>query len=279
MKFQTLDLEMHHGIAIIWLNRPEMRNAITDVVVTELHAALDAVDRDISVRAVMLAGRGTVFCAGIDVNEMRATASRSARAIRNDALNYARLLQKLDTLSKPTVCRVHGAAMGGGIGLVVACDIAVSTHEAVFRIAGVRLGLVPALVMPYIVNAIGERNARRYVLSGEAFSAAEAYRIGMVQDIAPSAELDKKIEDLLGELLKGGPGAIAAAKDLIRTVTHAPAGEKLLATTLKRAVAARTTDEAREGVLSFLEKRSPAWADPDRSAKATRKKTTLAKKS
>jgi methylglutaconyl-CoA hydratase len=163
-------------------------------------------------------------------------------------------------MKKPTVARVHGAAFAGGMGLIAACDIAVAAHSAEFCLSEVRLGLVPATISPYVIAAMGRRSAHRYMLSAERFTAAEAYRIGFVQEIAVDEELDGTINALLGELVCGGPASHAATKDLIRAVAGRPIDEDLIGDTATRIAAARASDEGKEGVRSFLEKRKPAWA-------------------
>ena len=260
MKFDTLEIQSAHGVAVLWLNRPELRNAFNEVLIAELTRALKALAADDAVRAVVLAGRGKVFCAGADLNWMKKMAGFSPEENRADAMALAQMLHALHTLPKPTIARVHGAAIAGGLGLVSACDIAVASQDAEFCVSEVKLGLVPATISPYVLAAMGERLARRYFLTAERFTAAEAYRIGLVQELALPEELDATVNAILGHLVQAGPNALAATKDLIRSVARSPLNSELMADTAARIAAARASGEGREGVRSFLEKRKPAWA-------------------
>jgi methylglutaconyl-CoA hydratase len=180
-----------------------------------------------------------------------------------DAGRLAQLLQTLARLSKPTIARVHGAAYGGGVGLVACCDIAIAAQEATFALSEAKLGLIPATIGPYVVEAMGARAARRYMLTGERFEAAEAYRLGLVHDLVASVEaLDNRINELLGALLVAGPHAQAACKALVRSIAHRPIDERVIADTAERIAAVRASDEGREGIAAFLTRRAPAWV-PD----------------
>jgi methylglutaconyl-CoA hydratase len=177
-----------------------------------------------------------------------------------DAGALARLLQTLAGLSKPTIARVHGPAYGGGVGLVACCDIAIATQEATFALSEARLGLIPATIAPYVIEAIGARHARRYMITAERFDAAEAYRIGLVHDLAQSVEaLDERVNELLGAMLLAGPQAQKAVKALLRAVAHRPIDERIIADTAERIASVRASDEGREGIAAFLGRRSPAW--------------------
>jgi methylglutaconyl-CoA hydratase len=190
---------------------------------------------------------------------MRRIAGYSRDQNRGDALRLAEMLYRLATLRKPTIARVHGAAYAGGMGLVAACDIAVASTEAQFCLSEVKLGLIPATISPHVLAAMGERMARRYFLTAERFDAAEAYRIGFVQELSPPEELDGTINAMLGHLVAAGPEALARTKDLIRSVARRPLDADLLADTADRIADTRASPEGREGVASFLEKRTPAW--------------------
>ncbi len=276
MKYRTLEIEVHAGVGIVWMNRPEVRNALNDVMIGELTEAFHALEAQRTVRALVLAGRGSAFCAGADLNWMKKTAGYSFARNYEDALGLAEMLHTLDTLSKPTIARVHGAIFGGGLGLVAACDIAVATQDAEFCASEVKLGLVPATISPYLIGAIGSRAARRYFLSAERFPAAEAYRLGLVQELALPQEIDAVINDILGELMKGGPAALAATKDLICHVAGARIDEPLIADTAKRIASARAGAEGKEGLRAILDKRDARWVPkapegepkPSRRAKA-----------
>ena len=222
MNYQTLIVEIKYGIGIVWLNRPKAHNVFDETMIAEMSAAMRTLNDDPSVRAVVLAGKGSSFCAGGDLKWMERMAGKSLQQNCNDALNFATLLHIIDTLKKPTIARVHGFVSAGGVGLVAACDMAVAALDAEFRLSEVRLGLIPSTIGPYVIRAIGERAARRYFLSAELFTAAEAYRIGLVSDIAPLEELDARINELLGQLIQGGPVAQALAKEWIRAVAGVP---------------------------------------------------------
>lgn len=259
MTFESLEITSAGGIATIWLNRPDVRNAFDDTVIAELGAALATLAEDPAVRVVILAGRGSAFCAGANLNWMKRMAGYSYEENRTDALALANMLNRLYSLPKPTIARVHGPAFAGGMGLVCACDMAIASTEAQFRLTEVRIGLTPATISPYVINAMGERMARRYFLTAEAFDAAEAHRIGVVHDMTAPDALDGRITDIAAQLLQGSPAALAASKTLIADVARAPIDEALIGDTAARIAEARASEEGREGVRSFLEKRRPAW--------------------
>jgi methylglutaconyl-CoA hydratase len=261
--FTTLQVETRNGIGILWMNRPEVRNAFNETMIAELTAALEAFEADKAVRAVVLAGHGPAFCAGADLNWMKKMAGYGFEENHADALALARMLHRLATLSKPTVARVHGPAFAGGMGLVSACDIAVATYDVEFCLSEVKLGLIPATIGPYVAAAIGERMARRYFLTAERFDAAEAYRIGLVQELCVAEELDGTVNALLGHLVAAGPHALAATKDLIRAVANRTVTEDVIADTATRIATIRASAEGKEGIRSFLEKRKPAWVEPE----------------
>jgi methylglutaconyl-CoA hydratase len=260
--YTTIDVAERNGVALITLNRPEVHNAFDETLIAELTRALAALDAAPTVRAVVLLGAGPSFCAGADLNWMRRMAGYSYEENSADAAALATLLETLYALSKPTIARVHGAAYGGGVGLIACCDIAVAVPDAMFSLSEARLGLIPATIGPYVIEAIGVRHARRYFISGERFEAAEAFRLGLVHDLAPLAELDGKINELLGALLLAGPHAQAAAKALIRAVAHRPIDRNVIDDTVARIATLRATDEAREGMAAFLNRRPAAWV-PD----------------
>jgi len=241
------------------LNRPEVHNALDDQLIGDLGASLDKIAADRAVRLVLLTGQGTSFCAGGDLAWMRRTADYTIEQNLADAMNLARLLHRLHTMPQPTLALVNGPAYGGGVGLVACCDIAVAAQEATFALSEARLGLIPATIGPYVVEAIGARYARRYFLTAERFEAAEAYRIGLVHDIVTAAELDARINELLGALMLAGPHAQLECKALIRGVAHRPIDADVVGGTAEHIAAVRASPEAREGVAAFLEKRRPAW--------------------
>ena len=255
----TLQIEVRNHVGLIWLNRPQIHNALSDVVLTEIRSALKSMGRDKGVRALVLAGHGKSFCAGADLNWMKKAASYSTAQNTRDAIGLAETLWTLASFTKPTVARVHGNAFAGGMGLVAACDIAIASLDAVFCISEVKLGLIPATISPYVVRAMGERAAGRYFLSAERFDAAEAYRIGFVHDICPPEELDGRVNDMLGHLITGGARALDETKKLVALVGGTRLTPVVRAETARRIAQTRTSAEGREGIASFLEKRKPKW--------------------
>jgi methylglutaconyl-CoA hydratase len=224
-----------------------------------LTAELARLGGDESVRVVVLTGAGRSCSAGADLNWMRRTSTYGEAENLADARALAGLMQTLNELGKPTVARVNGAALGGGTGLVACCDIVVASERAVFGTTEVRLGLIPSVIGPYVLAAVGPRHARRLMLTGERISAAEALRLGLVHEVAPAEQLDQAVERVVGELLKGGPAALAAAKHLIRDLAGRPIEAALIDGTAQRIATLRATGEAREGVGAFLDKRAPDW--------------------
>jgi methylglutaconyl-CoA hydratase len=254
-----LDIETEGAVARITLNRPEVRNAFDDALLKRLTQAFKDVESDKGVRVVVLAGSGPAFCAGADLNWMKRMAGYSYDENLADAQALAQMLATLDRLPKPTIARVHGAAFAGGTGLVAACDIAVGTPEAKFCLSEAKLGLSPATISPYVLRAMGERQARRYFLSAEVFGAEEAFRIGMLSALVPATELDATIEALVKNLLAGGPQAHARIKELIQAVASRAVDDALVADTARRIAEIRVSPEGKEGIASFLEKRKPSW--------------------
>jgi methylglutaconyl-CoA hydratase len=252
-------VEKKDGVARVTLNRPEVRNAFDDSLISELRKAFDELGGDPSVRAVVLAGNGPAFCAGADLNWMKRMAGYDYAANQRDAQALADMLAALDRMPKPTIARVHGPAFAGGTGLVAACDMAVGTTEAKFCFSEAKLGLSPATISPHVLRAIGERAARRYFLTAEVFDAGEAHRIGMLSLLVPPSEIDSEIEKLLVHLLAGGPEAMRKIKELVRAVAARPLDDALVADTAKRIAEIRVSPEGREGIASFLEKRKPSW--------------------
>ena len=255
----TLDVDLRNNIALVALNRPELHNAFNETLIAELTTVLAALDADAAVRAVVLTGHGKSFCAGADLNWMKKMAGYGPAENLADAQALALMLRTLNGLSKPTVACVRGAAFGGGVGLIACCDIAVAAHDAIFSLSEAKLGLIPATISPYVIEAIGARQARRYFLSAERFTAAEAYRIGLVHDIVPEPELDNRINELLGALLVAGPVAQLECKALIRGVAHRPIDADVIAGTAQHIAAVRASPEGKEGVAAFLGKRSADW--------------------
>lgn len=253
-----------NGVVTVTLNRPDKHNAFNAGMIAELTAALQAADRDPSARVIVLTGAGKSFSAGADLAWMKSMAAYSEGENIEDSLKLAELMQVLDNLSKPTIARVNGHVFGGGVGLVACCDIAVAVESARFALSEVKLGLVPAVISPYVIAAIGERHARRFFLTAEAMDAAAAKHIGLVHETAAPDVLDVAIERELELLLQGGPEAQAAAKQLVRQVCHADtdAERHLKQTTAELIAQVRVSEEGQEGLAAFLEKRKPDWIKP-----------------
>jgi methylglutaconyl-CoA hydratase len=255
----NLIVEKKDLVATVTLNRPEVRNAFDDVLIANLTRVLLDLEKDETVRVVVLAGAGKAFCAGADLNWMKRMAGYGYEDNLKDAHALAAMLKTLDRMSKPTVARVHGPAYAGGVGLVAACDIAIGSPAAEFCLTEVKLGLSPATISPYVVRAMGERLARRYFLTGEVIDADEACRLRLLSGVAARGELDGAINALLGHLLAGGREAHAKIKDLVRTVAAGAVDDAMIADTARRIAEIRVSPEGREGIASFLEKRKPAW--------------------
>lgn len=255
-----LETEIKDGIATVRMNRPDVHNAFDDALIAALTAELLRVDGLAQARVVVLAANGKSFSAGADLNWMKRMARYSREENLRDAAALAGLMRTLDGMKKPTIARVQGAAYGGGVGLVACCDIAIATTQAGFSLSEVRLGLIPSVISPYVIAAIGERTSRRYFLTAERFDAREAFRIGLVHEVVESDALDETVAKIAAELLKGGPQAQAAAKKLIADVSRRPMDDALSAETAKRIAEIRTRDEGCEGVAAFLEKRKPDWS-------------------
>ena len=254
-----LEVEKHGGVARVILNRPELRNAFDDALIASLTKTFLEIEKDETVRVMVLAGNGPVFCAGADLNWMKRMAGYGYDQNLADARALAEMLATLDRMPKPTIARVHGAVFAGGTGLVAACDIAVGTPEAKFCLSEAKLGLSPATISPYVIRAMGERNARRYFLSAEVFDADEALRVGMLSILTTPEKLDGTITSLMSHLLAGGPEAHGKIKDLIRAVAGRRVDDALVAETAKRIAEIRGSPEGKEGVAAFLEKRKPSW--------------------
>lgn len=246
------------GVARVVLGRPELRNAFDDVLVARLTEAFEALAADASVRAVVLAGSGKAFCAGADLGWMKRMVAYGEEENRRDAEALAAMFRAIDACPKPVVGRIHGAALGGGAGLVAVCDVAIAAEGTLLGTTEVRLGIVPAVISPFVVRKIGESNARRWFLTGERFSAEEALRAGLVHAVVPEADLDAEVERTVDAFLLGGPEALAVSKELARRMGRGPLGEALDEATGIIA-ARRASAEGQEGMKAFLERRSPTW--------------------
>ena len=245
------------GITRVTLSRPERHNALDRALIDNLHNTLARLDRN--TRVLVLAGKGKSFCAGADIDWMRASAALSAEENAGDAMALSALLETLDTLHCPTIARVHGAAIGGGPGLVACCDIAVADEDTRFAFSEVRVGLIPATISPYVVRAVGPSTARRWFLSAEPFDALEAYHSGLVHDICSASDLEHNVRDRLDALLAGGMEAQRAVKALVQDATARPVDTTLQRDLAQRLAEVRAGDEAQEGLAAFLERRKPRW--------------------
>ena len=255
---KQLEIERDGGVARVWLNRPEVRNAFDGETATELRGLLDDLGADEAVRVVVLGGRGQAFSAGADLEWMKTVAAFGREDNLREADGLASLFFAIHTSPKPVVARVHGAALGGGAGLVAACDIAIAAEGTRFGFTEVRLGLIPAVISPYVVGRIGESAARELFLTGERFEAARAREIGLVCAVAPEADLDAAVEGRVSELLQAGPRALAEAKALLHAVSGRPVAD-VRRDTVERIARVRSSPEGQEGLAAFLEKRKPGW--------------------
>jgi methylglutaconyl-CoA hydratase len=254
-----LQLHFENGVETVTINRPEVRNAFNDEVITELTAVfLELAKRD-EVRCVVLAGAGAAFCAGADLNWMKRIAGYTREENVADATGLARMLDLVFRLPKPTIARVQGDVYAGGTGLVAACDMAVSVDTANYCLSEVKLGLIPATISPYVIRAMGTRAAHRYFLTAERFSALEAHRIGLVHEVVKADELDAKVGEIAKALVQAGPQAVKACKQLLHDVAGHEITAGLVQRTVENIADIRASDEGREGIQSFLGKRKPNW--------------------
>lgn len=256
---QNLSITQSGAVARITLTQPEIRNAFSDDVIAELTAAFQDVGARPDVRAVVLAAEGPAFCAGANLNWMRRMADYTRDENLADAGKLAEMLRVIYTCPQPTIARVQGDVYAGGMGLVAACDMAVSVDTAGFCLSEVKLGLIPATISPYVIRAMGARAAHRYFLTAERFDAAEALRIGFVHAVVGADQLDAKVDELLKALTSASPNAVRACKQLVQNVAEREIDASLIAATVEGIADIRASGEGREGVQSFLQKRKPGW--------------------
>jgi len=259
MTYQTLDISIAGTLATVTLNRPDVRNAFNETTISELTLAFDELGRNELVRAIVLAANGVAFCAGADLNWMKKMAGYTHAENHADALQLAEMLRTIYLCPKPVVAKVQGDCYAGGMGLVAACDIIVAAEEANFCLSEVKLGLIPATISPYVIKAMGENAARRYFLTAERFGAREAQRIGFAHEVVAADALDAKVAELVKALTNNSPNAVRQAKVLVRDVVGQNVNDALLADTAERIAHIRASEQGREGVQSFLEKRKPNW--------------------
>ena len=261
MNYETVEVVRDGGVATLWMNRPEVHNAFNAQLIADLSAACRALDADPSVRVVVLAGRGKSFSAGADLNWMKAAGEAGEAENFADAMKLAGMLRTLAEMSKPTIARVHGAALGGGMGLASACDICIAGERALFATSEVKFGIIPSAISPYVIRAIGERQAYRYFQTAERIDARRAAELGLAHEAVASDALDAKVKEVVDALLLGGPKSQSAAKELIRAVANRPLSDAVVEDTARRIASLRVTPEAREGLDAFLSKRPAAWVD------------------
>ena len=258
----TLDIRRpSRFVAEVWLNRPDVRNAFNEGVIAELHAAFTAFAADDELRVIVLGGRGKAFCAGADLAWMRAMAGFDWERNRVDAQALADMLWAVWRCPVPVVGRVHGDCYAGGVGLAAVCDVLVAVDGVDFCLSEARLGLLPATISPYVIRAMGEPAARRYFVTAERFSAAQAQAMGLVHEVVAVDAFDAKVEEIVAALVANGPMAARACKRLVRDMAGVPIDTALRAETARRIADIRASDEGREGVQSFLDKRKPNWLE------------------
>lgn len=258
--YQNILTEIDAGVGIVTLNRPERHNAFDDAMIAELAEVMLSMANDPAVRVVVISSVGKSFCAGADLAWMQRAAGYDFEQNKRDAGMLAEMLRRIAACTKPVIARVQGPAYGGGVGVIAACDIAVATFESRFSLTEVRLGLIPAVIGPHVLAAIGERYARRYMLTAEVFSAAEAYRIGLLHEmVADDEALDAAVGEWVEAILKNGPRALAECKALVRAIAGSSLDAQVIETTVESIARVRVAPEGQEGLAAFLEKRKPNW--------------------
>jgi len=252
------------GVARLTMNRPDLRNAFNEQLIGDISGAMDRLTQDPQVRVIVLTGAGKAFSAGADLNMMKRAAAFTTAENKDDARRMANMLAAIRQSPKPTLARVNGPAMGGGLGLIAACDIAIGAEESFFALSEVRLGLIPAVISPFVIEAISARQARRYFVTGEKFDAATAKEIGLLHIVAPASELDAATDALVKDLLACAPNAQHEAKMLIDAVAHKPIDDQIMDDTAERIARLRAGAEFKEGGAAFLEKRKPNWVPEEK---------------
>ena len=255
----ALRVEREGAVARVWLDRPEVRNALNGALIAELAETFAGIAADDAVRAIVLGGSGKAFCAGADLAAMRDAAAFTWEQNHADAARLAEMLWSLYSCPVPVVGRIHGDCYAGGVGLAAVCDILVASDAATFCLSEARLGLLPATIAPYVIRALGEQASRRYFATAERFGAAQAHALGFVHELCGADALDAKVDELVGFVVANGPMAARACKKLVQDVAGLPIDAELRAETARRIADIRASDEGREGVQSFLQKRKPAW--------------------
>ncbi len=259
MNYQTLTVQTESRVATLTLDRPDVRNAFNETTIAEITQAFRALGQNADIRASVLAANGPAFCAGADLNWMKKMAGYTHEENRADAAQLAEMLRTIYACPKPVVAKVQGDCYAGGMGLVAACDMAVAVDASNFCLSEVKLGLIPATISPYVIRSMGEHAARRYFLTAERFSAQEALRIGFVHAVVAADALDATVGDIVKALVSNSPNAVKQAKRLVQDVAGKALTDALIADTAERIADIRSSDEGKEGVRSFLEKRKPGW--------------------
>ena len=260
-EFIRVSTENRQGglIGVVTLTRPELHNAFNEVMIAELQDAFGQFNKNSDVRAVILQGEGKSFCAGADLNWMKKMVDYTFEQNVDDAHALSRMLSSIAHCPKPVIARIHGAAFGGGVGLIAACDMAIATESATFCLSEVKLGLLPAVISPFVLRKIGQSAAQRYFITAERFSAPEAKRIGLLSEVVPDVQsLDAAIDSLLAAIVGNGPEAISQCKVLLEQVFHID-WDRAVDITTKMIAERRISKEGQEGMKAFLEKRTPAW--------------------
>lgn len=247
------------GVARLTMNRPDVRNAFNEALIGAIAETMENLSADNLVRAIVVTGAGKAFSAGADLDWMKRAAAFSEGENKADARRLANMLHSIYASPKPTIALVNGPALGGGVGIASACDVVIAADDAIFGLTEVRLGIIPAVISPFVIRAIGERQARRYFLSGERFDAETARRIGLVHMAAHAAQLEATLEGVVESLLASGPKAVGEAKDLIRAVANRPITDEIMDDTAARIARLRASPEGQEGLAAFLEKRKARW--------------------
>lgn len=255
----TIQYKVDNNVATITLNRPEVHNAFDEAAIAALTKLFVQAGADPAVRAVVLRGNGKSFCAGGDLNWMKRSAAYSFDENVADAMNLGTLLKTINFLPKPTIALVHGSVFGGGVGLTACCDIAIAEEGTQFCLSEVRIGLIPSIIAPYVIAAMGERQSRRYFMTAERFDAATAYRIGFVHETCEKGGLDSAADKIIAALMDGAPGAQARGKKLLGEISKRMIDDEVILKTSREIAAARAADEGREGLSAFLNKTEPAW--------------------
>ena len=260
MSSSTLDIRRpSRHLAQVWLNRPDVRNAFNDGVIQELTATFTELGSDPDLRAIVLGGHGKAFCAGADLGWMRTMAGYTWEQNHADASGLAQMLWTLWSCPVPILGRIHGDCYAGGVGLAAVCDVLVASSAATFCLSEARLGLLPATIGPYVVRAMGEQAARRYFVTAERFSAAQALAMGLVHEVCEAGQLDSKLDEIVAAVVANGPAAVKACKQLVKDVAGLPITAALRDDTARRIADIRASAEGREGVQAFLNKRDASW--------------------